>query len=81
MGQSPGFRWGLLLLVAGALVLPIAICVLLGVSSLLAAMGDTSGGTALRYVAWGCGTLWVIGLVCLVLLVGLRALIDSGPRE
>ncbi len=74
-------RWGRLLLVGGALLLPIAICVVLALSSLLGAMNDTRGGEALRYVALGGGILWVIDLICLLLVQGVNSLIDRDDGE
>jgi hypothetical protein len=81
MAQKLVPRWAILLLIAGLLIFPIAICVILGVASLLVAMGDSSGGTALKYIAWGCGILWVIDLVCLVLAQGLNTLAGEDRGE
>ena len=78
MGRKPIHSRAILPLTAALVVLPIAISVLLAVSALLAAMGDTSGGVVLKYLALACGLLWIVGLVCLVLVEGLL-LLDSSP--
>ena len=70
-----------LLLVAAAIVLPIVVCVVLAVSALLAAMNDTTGGDVLRYIAWACGILWGVDLICLVLALGFSVLTDSDETE
>ena len=77
MSQKLVPRPVLRLLVAGILLLPITICVILAVRALLVAMDDTTGGNVLEYVAWGCGVLWVIDLVALVVVQGLGALVGS----
>ncbi len=74
-------RRGILFLIAGALILPNAVLVSLAVSSLLGAMGDATGGVVLKYVAWGCGTLWAVDLISLLVVVGLNSLIDRDERE
>ncbi len=70
-------RWVVLGLIAAALLLPVTVCVVLAVSSLLVAMNDIQGGVVTRYIAWGCGILWAISLVSLVLVQGLSALSDT----
>ena len=77
MSQKPVPRWAVMLLVAGALILPITIGVVLAVSALLVAMDDTPGGKVLYYVAWGCGILWTVDLISLVVVHGLNALSDT----
>jgi hypothetical protein len=67
-------------LIVVLLVLPITISVLVAASTLLVAMGDTVGGVVLRYIALGCGIVWVVGLVCLVVLQGFRSL-DEPPLQ
>jgi len=76
MSQKPVPKAVTLLLIAGLLVLPISAGVVLAVSALLVAMGDTPGGAALRYIALGCGILWVVDLASLVLAEGLNSLSD-----
>jgi len=76
MSQKPVPKAVTLLLIAGLLVLPISAGVVLAVSALLAAMGDTTGGAVLNYIALGCGILWVVDLASLVLAEGLNSLSD-----
>lgn len=64
-------------LIAVALVLPITICVVLGVSALFQAMGDSLGGSVLGWVALGLGILWAVNLICLVLLAAIHCLPES----
>jgi len=66
-------------LVAGGVALPIAVCVCLAVGVLLQAMGDAVGGVVLTYVAWGCGGLWGVDLICLLLAAGINSLGDTDP--
>ncbi len=82
MSQKPVPRWLLLLLAAGAVLLPIVIAVLWGVSALLIAMGDSSGGGVVKCVALAAGILWVVDLVCLVLAQTLNSLGEpDGPAD
>ncbi len=66
-------------LVAGGVALPIAVCVCLAIGTLLQAMGDTVGSAVLTYIAWGCGGLWGLDLICLVLAAGINSLGDKDP--
>ena len=68
-----------LLLIATALLLPITICVVFGVAALLEAMGDAAGGRGLYRIALGCGILWAINLICLVLVQAIGSF--KGPDE
>ncbi len=70
-----------LLLIAAAIVLPIAVCVVLAVGALLSAMGDSPGGGVLRYIAWAFGILWGVDLICLVLAMGVSVLTDPDETE
>lgn len=65
-------RWLTQLLVA-ALLLPIVICVLVGVARLLAGMADTSGAAVLDYLALGVAIAWVVDLIALVILLALES--------
>ena len=65
--------------VATALFLPITICVVFGVAALLEAMGDAVGGAVLHRVAFACGILWIIDLICLVVVSAIGSL--RGPDE
>ena len=69
----------ILALIATTLLLPITICVVFGVAALLGAMGDSIGGSVLHRIALGCGILWVIDLICLVLVLAIGML--RGPDE
>jgi len=74
MSQKSTFSkviWGL---VAGGLILPIAISVILALGALIGAMGDLAGAVALRYVALGCGIVWIIVLISLLLAQAVRSL-------
>jgi hypothetical protein len=64
----------IVVLVAIALLLPIAISVLLGLAAILAAMNDAVGALVLRYVGLACGLIWTISLICLVLVLALKSL-------
>ena len=66
------------ILLAGIL-LPIALCVVLGVAALLARMGDSAGGAVLYRIALAGGILWVLDLICLVLVLAIDSL--RGPDE
>ena len=68
-------------LIAGVAVLPIAICVILGVATLLGDMGEPPEGSPLLWVALGVGILWVVDLICLVLAQGLNSLADTDQQE
>jgi hypothetical protein len=67
-------------MLAGGIVLPVAICVVAGVGILLTAMGDLSGGAVLKWIGAGIAILWVIDLVLLILLQGMHFLF-GGPRN
>ena len=67
----------MLLLIAVALMLPIGVFVILGVSWLLQAMGDQSGSEGAVRVAVACGGIWIFDLVFLVLVVALNSLSKS----
>ena len=69
----------ILVLVAASLLLPVTICVVFGVASLLGAMGDAAGGCVLQRIVLGCGILWVINLITLVVLLAIGTL--RGPGE
>jgi hypothetical protein len=66
-------------LTVAAVLLPITLCVVVGVAALLNQMGDAAGGAVLHRIALGGGILWVIDLVCLVLTVAIGSL--HGPDE
>ncbi|MBU4273162.1 MAG: hypothetical protein KKE86_16680 [Planctomycetes bacterium] len=71
-------RFGLAL-IAGAILLPVCICVTLGVAVLLEGMGDIAGGVVLRRIVLAGSVLWIIDLVCLLLVLAIGTL--RGPDE
>ena len=71
----------LLALIVAGLVLPITICVVLGLAALLAAMGDALGGKVLRYVALAGGIVWIVVLVGLIFVQAIHALGRSDDAE
>jgi len=42
-------------------------------------MGDSAGGGVLQRIALGCGILWVIELICLVVILAISAM--GEPEE
>ncbi len=71
----------LLALVIAGLVLPITICVVLGLASLLEAMADAPGARVLRYVALAGGVVWIVVLVGLILVQAIHALGGSDDAD
>lgn len=69
-------QWTARLTVA-ALVLPIVVCVLVGVAGLLTGMGDHQGGNCLYQAALFGGIFWGIDLICLLLLLAMRSLLEK----
>ena len=67
MDRPPIPRHSIALAIGGSNDLPIGICLILAVASLLSAMGDAVGGGAMRWVALGCGIIWCVDLILLVL--------------
>jgi hypothetical protein len=78
MDPTPLFRRLLLALIAVAVILPIAICIVLGVGALLGAMGDAVGGRALGWIALAGGMVWVVNLVSLLLI---QAIVTYNGRD
>lgn len=71
----------LLLLVAVAIMLTIGFGLLMALGRILAAMGDLGGALVLDYIALGCGVLFVFDLILLVLVLGLRSVIEPEDRS
>jgi hypothetical protein len=71
----------LTILVAGAVILPVAILVFLGAARLLDAMQDAAASGVFDRVALGVGVLWALDLVCLVLALGINALGPPGGNR
>jgi hypothetical protein len=74
-------RRAILVLVVVGLVVPLAVCVLLAVAALLAAMGDEAGRNVVRRLAQAGLILWAIDLAVLVVAVALAQLGPPEPRE
>ncbi len=74
MGQRPVPASTVLLLLVGALMLPVAISILFGLGRLLSAMGDTAGGSVLGWIALAGGILWSLDLIGLVLVQAINSL-------
>jgi len=70
-----------LLLLVGALILPVAISVLFGLAKLLVAMDDPSGGEALSWIALAAGVFWVLDLVSLVIVLAIHSLASDDPKD
>jgi hypothetical protein len=68
-----------LALIVATVLLPIILCVVLGVGGLLNSMGDSSGGMVLHRIALAGGILWIIDLICLLLVLAIGAI--RGPDE
>ncbi len=81
MGQRLVPTSVVLLLLVGALMLPVAISILFGLGRLLTAMGDLSGGTVLGWIALAAGILWSLDLVCLILVQGINSLGDNERKD
>ncbi len=71
----------LLFLLGGAAILPASACVVLVLSALLRAMGDSTGAQVLVYASWGIGVLWCISLIALVFLLAIRVLVEAEVRK
>ncbi len=78
--RPPAFTATVALLVV-ALVLPIALMLLLGVSALLGAMGDVVGARVLGWIGLALGVVWLVDLVCLVLLQAWGSLLDRTAND
>lgn len=67
-----------LTLIITAFLLPIAICVVLGVCVLLDGMSDTAGAAVMKRIALAGGVIWAIDLISLLLVLALDTL---GKRD
>ncbi len=81
MSFNRSFSKIVLVLVVAGLILPIAICLILGLASLLGALGDAAGSVALRYVALAGGVVWIVGIVSLVLVQAISSLSGSDKSD
>ncbi len=74
MAQRPVPTSVVVLLLVGALMLPVAISILFGLAKLLTAMDDLPGATVLGWIALATGVLWSLDLVCLILVQAVNSL-------
>ena len=68
------------LAVAGLLLLPIAVVLVLATAQLLGAMQDAAGAAVLQRIALALGLIWLLGLIGLVLTLAINALDSGGDR-
>ncbi len=61
------------LAIAGLLLLPIAILLVLGTASLLTAMQDAAAAVVLQRIGLALGLVWLLGLIALILMLGVNA--------
>jgi hypothetical protein len=62
-----------------AFLLLVSVGVVLGIASIVDAMGDATGGSALRWVGLGLGAALLVDLISLVLALGVNSLPSSLP--
>jgi hypothetical protein len=77
MRPKPVPRWAVMLLLAGFVLLPIAVLVIWAMGALLGTMGDDIGGAVLVRIALAGGIFWTIDLLGLVLALALNSLGDD----
>ena len=70
--------WILRLLLV-AIGLPILMCLLFGLSYLLAALGDDGGSVVVVRTNLALGVLWVFDILLLVIALAFAAVVDSAP--
>ena len=81
MRQLPNLRPWIIAILAGGVVIPIAICVICGVGALLSAMGDALGGAVLNRIGLALAILWVLDLIVLVIFQGLNFLLNNHKND
>jgi hypothetical protein len=82
MRYPPIFSRLLVTLVFAGILLPITLCVVLGVAALLVQMGDAAGGGVLHRIALAGGILWAVDLICLILVLAIGLIgWPGGPDE
>lgn len=69
------------MLILGTLLLPIAICVLIAASGLLATMQDASGAAVLGRIAQAGGVLWSLTLIVLLIALGVNSIAANSPNH
>ena len=62
-----------------AFLLLVGVGVVLAVASIVDAMGDATGGSALRWVGLGLGVVLLVDLISLVLALGVNSLSAGQP--
>lgn len=67
----------LFVLTVVAFLLLVSVGVVLAVASIVDAMGDATGGSAMRWVGLGLGAALLVDLICLVLALGVNSLWTS----
>jgi hypothetical protein len=70
----------LISLLAAGIILPVAICVVLGVGTLLSAMGDSAGGLVLQRICLALAILWGIDLISLLFVQGIVFLFSDHKK-
>jgi hypothetical protein len=81
MNNLPNLRPWIAILLAGGVIVPIAICVVFGLGTLLTAMGDSSGGMVLSRISLSLVILWVLDLIVLILFQGLSYLLGNPKND
>ena len=71
----------LVVLLIAALVLPIAICVLVATSGLMASLHDETASVVLVRVAQAGGVLWLLTLIVLLISLGVNSIAADLPAE
>ncbi len=80
MCENPLWRSALLLLLVVALLLPVVICVVLGVGFLLQSLGDVAGSAVLGRIALALGIVWILDLIFLLVVQAVGHLLDRQPK-
>jgi len=65
----------------GVVLLPITIVLAVALAGLLSAMQDAAGAHFLNRVALGLGTVWVLGLVALLMALAANSLADDSAAN
>jgi len=81
MSRKPVSSMVLLALIVAGLALPVTICIVLALASLLDAMRDPGGCAVLRYVALAGGVVWIVVLVGLIFVQAINALGRSDDTD
>jgi hypothetical protein len=68
-------------LLAGVLLLPIAIVLAVAVATLLSAMQDTAGAYILNRIALGLGLVWSLSLISLLLALAVNSITEGRLGE